>query len=182
MGNRCARPINVVRTSQAKVLRALHHKGSGVVEELPLLLAQTRHPPAHRSSLTQPAARQRHVVRPSCSSTAESASSEEPMGVRVGGWEKAHAPLSGGGYGWHHHPTRKRADCPAVSRHEKNGGSGTEGVAHGGGFVPLVLPAPSGNRPTCSIVQPAGWSTADGSVTRPLRGLSRMKGNVHGRF
>jgi hypothetical protein len=104
------------------------------------------------------------------------------MGVRVGGWEKAHAPLSWGGYGLQHHPTRKRADFPAVSRHEKNGGIGTEGVAHGGGFVPLVLPAPSGNRPTCSIVQPAGWITADGSVTRPLRGLSRMKGNFHVRF
>ena len=41
-----------------------------------------------------------------------------------------------------HHPTRKRADFPAVARHENQGGIGTEGVANGGGLVPLVLPSP----------------------------------------
>ena len=102
--------------------------------------------------------------------------------MRVWGWEKAKAVLERDGYGLQHHPTRKRADFPAVSRHEKNGGIGTEGVANVGGFVPLVLPSPPGSRPTCSIVQPAGWITADGSVTRPLRCLSRMKGNFHVRF
>src|SRR4029450_2621315 len=44
MGNRCELPINVVRTSKAKVLRALNQKVSGVVEELPLLLSQTSDP------------------------------------------------------------------------------------------------------------------------------------------
>src|SRR5712691_3749621 len=43
---------------------------------------------------------------------------------------------------WQHHPTRKRADFPAVSRHENHRGIGTEGVAHVGGLVPLVLPSP----------------------------------------
>jgi len=69
------------------------------------------------------------------------------MVVRVWGWEKANAVLSWDGYGlrqrhWQHDPTRKRADFPAVSRHETHGGIGTEGVANVGGFVPLVLPSP----------------------------------------
>jgi hypothetical protein len=92
------------------------------------------------------------------------------MAMRVGGWEKAKAALSWGGYGlrqcfWQHHPPRKRADFPAVSRHENHGGIGAEGVANVGGFVPLVLPSPEGNRPTSSIVQPACCANADGSVT-----------------
>jgi hypothetical protein len=76
-----------------------------------------------------------------------------------------------------HHPTRKWADFPAVSRHENAGRIDTEGVAHIGGFVALVLPSPYGHRRLSCIVQPAGCLTADGSFTRPLRGLSRMKGN-----
>jgi hypothetical protein len=36
------------------------------------------------------------------------------MAVRVWGWEKAKAALSWDGYGLQHHPTRKRADFPAV--------------------------------------------------------------------
>jgi hypothetical protein len=64
------------------------------------------------------------------------------MTVRVRGWEKAQAVLSWDGYGLQHDPTRKRADFPAVSRHENHGGIDTEGVAHGGGLVPLVLPSP----------------------------------------
>src|SRR5712692_2354993 len=79
--------------------------------------------------------------------------SGQPKVVRVWGWEKANAALSWDGYGLQHHPTRKRADFPAVSRHENNGGIGAEGVAHVGGFVPLVLPSPAGNRPTSSSVQ-----------------------------
>lgn len=91
-GNRGELPRNVVRTSKAKVLRALHHKGSGVVSELPLLLSQTRNPPANRSSLTHPVAQRRNVVRPHCSAPEASESSEEPMGVRVwdGGKSAAH--------------------------------------------------------------------------------------------
>ena len=76
-----------------------------------------------------------------------------------------------------HHPTRKRADFPAVSRHENHGGIDTEGVANDGGLVPLVLPSPQGHRRLSSIVQPAGGMTADGSFIGPLRGLSWMKGN-----
>jgi len=83
-GNRGARPINVVRPSKAQGLQALHHKGRGGVEALPLLLSPTRHPPAHRSSLTHPVARRRNVVRRPCSSPEASEASEEPMGVR--GW------------------------------------------------------------------------------------------------
>ena len=49
-------------------------------------------------------------------------------------------------------------------------------------LCPLVLPSPQGNRLLSSIVQPAGCMTADGSFTRPLRCLSRMKGNFHVRF
>ena len=41
-----------------------------------------------------------------------------------------------------HDPARKRADFPAVSRHENHRGIGREGVANDGGFVPLVLPSP----------------------------------------
>src|SRR5712691_12122577 len=104
------------------------------------------------------------------------------MAVRVRGWEKAKAVLSWDGYGLQHHPARKRADFPAVSRYENNRGIGTEGVANVGGFVPLVLPSPSGNRLRFSIVQPAGFKTADGSFTRPLRCLSWMKGNLHVQF
>src|SRR5262249_20819941 len=64
--------------------------------------------------------------------------SGQPKAVRVGGWEKAKAALSWGGDGlrpWsgQHHPTRKRADFPTVSRHENQGGIDTEGVANGGG-------------------------------------------------
>src|SRR5215471_12241960 len=81
-----------------------------------------------------------------------------------------------------YHPTRKRADFPTVSRHENQGRIDTEGVANGGGRVPLVLPSPEGHRLLCSIVQPAGGRTADGSFTRPLRGLSWMKGNFHVQF
>ena len=106
----------------------------------------------------------------------------QPMAVRVGGWEKANAALSWDGYGLQHHPTRKRADFPAVSRHENHRGIGREGVANVGGFVPLVLPSPQGHRLLCSIVQPAGGTTADGSFTRPSRCLSRMKGNFHVRL
>ena len=102
--------------------------------------------------------------------------------VRVGEWEKAQAVLSWDGDGLHHDSTRKRADFPAVSRHEHNGGIDKEGVAHDGGLVALVLPSPSGHRLLWSIVQPAGSTTADGSFTGPLRCLSRMKGNVHVRF
>jgi len=104
------------------------------------------------------------------------------MTKRVWGWEKAKAVLSWGGYGLQHHPTRKRADFPAVSRHENNGRIDTEGVANDGGFVALVLPSPHGNRLLFSIVQPACFMNADGSFTRPSRGLSRMKGNFHVRF
>ena len=64
------------------------------------------------------------------------------MAVRVWGWEKAKVVLSWDGYGLQHHPARKCADFPAVSRHENNGGIGTEGVANVGGFVALVLPSP----------------------------------------
>ena len=69
------------------------------------------------------------------------------MAMRVRGWEKAKAVLSWDGYGLRqeyrqHHPTRKRADFPAVSRHENHGGIDTEGVANVGGCVPLVLPSP----------------------------------------
>src|SRR6516162_8129668 len=99
------------------------------------------------------------------------------MAVRVWGWEKATAVLEWGGYGWQHDPARKRADCPAVSRYENHSGSETEGVAEVGGIVPLVLPSPPGPRLRCSIVQPAGGRTADGSLTRPSRCLSWMKGN-----
>jgi hypothetical protein len=55
------------------------------------------------------------------------------MAMRVWGWEKAQAALSWGGDGVPHHPTRKRADFPMVSRHENQGGIDTEGVAHGAG-------------------------------------------------
>ena len=69
------------------------------------------------------------------------------MVMRVGGWEKAKAVLSWNGYGlrqlyWQHHLTRKRADFPAVSRHEHHVSIGAKGVAHVGGVVPLVLPFP----------------------------------------
>jgi len=64
------------------------------------------------------------------------------MAVRGWGWEKAKAVLERDGDGLSHHPARKRADFPAVSRHENNGGIGTEGVANVGGFVALVLPSP----------------------------------------
>src|SRR5215472_1101924 len=104
------------------------------------------------------------------------------MAMRVRGWEKAKAALSWGGYGlrpcfWQPHPTRKRADFPAVSRHENHGGIDTAGVANDGGCIALVLPSPQGHRRLCSIVQPAGSMTADGSFIRPLRCLSWMKGN-----
>jgi hypothetical protein len=101
------------------------------------------------------------VVSPPFSAPEESASSEEPMGVRGGGWEKAQAVWSGDGDGWRqesrpHHPTRKRADCPAVSRPEQHGGIDKEGEAQGGGRVPRVLPAPQGQRRLSRSVQPAG--------------------------
>src|ERR687888_131572 len=97
--------------------------------------------------------------------------------MRVWGWEKANAVLEWIGYGLQHHPTRKRADFPAVSRHEKQGRIDTEGVANDGGGIALVLPSPQGHRRLSSIVQPADCHTADGSVTGPLRCLSWMKGN-----
>src|SRR5215470_13943549 len=113
--------------------------------------------------------------------------SGQPKAVRVEGWEKAKAALSWGGYGlrpWsgQYHPPRKRADFPTVSRYENHRGIDPEGVANGGGLVPLVLPSPQGHRLRCSIVQPAGGMTADGSVTGPLRCLSWMKGNFHVQF
>ncbi len=64
------------------------------------------------------------------------------MAVRVWGWEKAKAVLSRDGDGLSHHPARKRADFPAVSRHENHRGIDTEGVANDGGFAALVLPSP----------------------------------------
>ena len=104
------------------------------------------------------------------------------MAVRVWGWEKAKAVLAWDGDGLSHHPARKRADFPAVSRHENQRGIATEGVAKDGGLAALVLPSPQGHRRLARIVPPAGGLTADGSFTRPLRGLRRMKGNVHVRF
>src|SRR5262249_26520432 len=56
------------------------------------------------------------------------------------------------------------------------------GVANDCGCIALVLPSPQGHRLLCSIVQPAGSMTADGSFTRPLRCLSWMKGNFHVQF
>ena len=108
-----------------------------------------------------------------------------PMGV--GGWEKATAVLSWDGYGLSQgyrpqDPTRTRADCPAVSRHENVVRIDKEGGATDGGGGALVLPSPHGHRRMPRIVQPAGRLTADGSFTRPWRGLSRMKGNFHVRF
>ena len=64
------------------------------------------------------------------------------MAVRVWGWDKAKAVLERDGYGLHHDSTRKRADFPAVSRHEHHVSIDTEGVAHAGCFVALVLPSP----------------------------------------
>jgi len=64
------------------------------------------------------------------------------MAVRVWGWEKAHAVLSWDGDGVQQHPARKRADCPAVSRHETQGGIDPAGAAHVGGFVALGRPSP----------------------------------------
>ena len=37
------------------------------------------------------------------------------------GWEKAKAVLQRDGFGLKYHPARKRADFPAVSRHENTG-------------------------------------------------------------
>jgi len=61
--------------------------------------------------------------------------------MRVWGGKSECRPVMDG-YGLQHHPARKRADFPAVSRHENNGGIDTEGVANVGGFVALVLPSP----------------------------------------
>ena len=80
-----------------------------------------------------------------------------PMAMRVRGWEKANAVLSWDGYGWQHHPARKRADFPAVSRHENHGGIDTEGVANVGGQVPLVLPSPCTQR-TRKLSMDVSWS------------------------
>ena len=102
--------------------------------------------------------------------------------VRVWEGEKAKAVLAWDGYGLQDDSTRKRADFPAVSRHANHGGIDKAGVAHDGGFVALVLPSPEGHRLMCSIVQPACSTNADGSFTRPLRCVSRMKGNFHVRF
>ena len=68
------------------------------------------------------------------------------MAVRVWGWEKAKAVLSWDGYGLEHHPARKRADFPAVSRHENAGRIDTEGVAN----VP-VQPVKTGITPPLAI-------------------------------
>ena len=43
------------------------------------------------------------------------------MTRRGEGWEKAPAILERDGYGLHHSPTRKRADCPAVWKNERPG-------------------------------------------------------------
>jgi len=90
------------------------------------------------------------------------------MAVRVEGWEKANAVLSWNGYGLQHHPTRKRADFPAVSRHENHGGIGTEGVANGGGLVHwCYLPRKGIDLRLVSCSQ-HGFLHADGSFTGPL--------------
>jgi hypothetical protein len=96
-GNRGERLLTVVRTNQAKRLRDLHQKGRGTAEELPLLLSQTRTPPAKRESLTHPRAGKRTVVSPYSSATEERESEEEPRGGRV--WEggkSAGPPVRGG--------------------------------------------------------------------------------------
>jgi hypothetical protein len=77
--------------------------------------------------------------------------------MRVWGWEKANAVLYWDGYGLQPHPARKRADFPAVSRHENHGGIDTAGVAHVGGHVPLVRPSPFTQR-TRKLSMDVSWS------------------------
>src|SRR5438067_7354623 len=77
--------------------------------------------------------RRRESTSPVYVNLAERGKPVLPMAMRVEGWEKAKAILSWDGDGVSHDPTRKRADFPAVSRHENHRGIGREGVAHGGG-------------------------------------------------
>ena len=162
-----------------KVLIRLNQKVRGQEPVVKRHRSQRMHP--RRRGQTYPVQiPRRHVVNPECSHPGKQAARQAERAAGRRGWRKRRpscheadrSPYS----------TRKRADFHLVSRHENNGGIGTEGVAHVGGFVPLVLPSPSGNRLTSSIVQPVCFSNADGSFTRPLRCLSRMKGNFHVRF
>ena len=79
--------------------------------------------------------RRRESTSPVLVNLAERGKPVWPIAMRVWGWEKAKAVLSWDGYGLSHDPTRKRADFPAVSRHENQGGIGREGVANVGGVV-----------------------------------------------
>jgi hypothetical protein len=176
--------IHVVTSGKPKMLRGLgqkRHRSGYRVLSLPCHGHATL--PANREHLTrrcQPCGTWQARIAPAAKKGGKP--SGGPMAVQVWGWEKAPAVLEWDGDGLQHHPARKRADFPAVSRHENNGGIDTEGGAHDGGSLALVLPSPYGNRLMFSIVQPACCTNADGSFTRPLRGLSRMKGNFHVRF
>ena len=173
-----ARSIHVVKGNKPKRLTGLSPQGTGArYRDYPLPWQGQGVLPAKRAHLT-------HSCHPCGTWSARLAPAwkggkphGQPMAGRVWGWEQAQAALSWDGYGWQHSPTRQRADCPAVSRHENHGGIDREGVAHVGGLVPLVRPSPSGHQLLSSIVPPAGGRTADGSCTRPSRCLSRMKGN-----
>jgi hypothetical protein len=79
------------------------------------------------------------------------------MTARVWGWEKANAAPERDGYGLQHDPTRKRADFPAVSRHENHKGTDPEGGANVGGLVSLVLPSPITQR-TRKLSMDGSWS------------------------
>ncbi len=79
---------------------------------------------------------------------------------------------------WQHHPTRKRADFPAVSRHENHGGIDTEGVANDGGLFHWCYLPRKGIDFCASIVQPAGCMTADGSLHTAFEMLELDEGKL----
>jgi len=117
--------------------------------------------PRRRGQTSPRWGQRRNVGNPSCSLRGKEAARQAERGAGQGGWSTRRPPcheVERGCAVRHHAPRRQRADFPRVSRHANNGGIGTEGVAHVGGFVPLVLPSPEGHRLPSSLVQPACFS------------------------
>jgi hypothetical protein len=180
MANTCEPLINVVKTVQPKVLTGWGQNGTGSVQGLIGSLPQTSRPSAKRRSLphrVHQAKRGKPDVLPQGTAPRkgrpkgrrvkeEGASEGRPVMGRIGVERKATSP------------TRKRADFPLVSGHEKAGQTDQGGRADDGldvlGWCGLPL---KGRRPPRSIVKVRLGETwaAPRSSRGVSRGLSRMR-------
>jgi hypothetical protein len=187
MVNRCARSINVGMSTKPKMLRGLSQKALERVQSLANTLSWTSNAPGGQRAPHPCVSTLRNVVSPYCSSTRGSEAARPTNGSAgrgvgkserhpVMGWIRV-APVV-----WATSPAAQAGRLPyGVSAREprrnryRRCGKWRWPCATGATF-PVRASTSVSYRVASRLL------TADGSVTRPLRCLSRMKGNFHVRF